>query len=70
MALDLSYELAFKFLKRQLEQMSPVPSNIDELTFGQVLRSAAEAGLIADVQRFREDREARNITSHSYNREG
>ena len=67
-AFEFSYELAFKFMKRQLEQMSPVPSSIDELTFAQVLRAAAEAGLISDVQRFRQYREARNITSHSYNR--
>jgi nucleotidyltransferase substrate binding protein (TIGR01987 family) len=67
-AFEFSYELAFKFMKRQLEHMSPVPSSVDEMTFVQVLHAAAEAGLVADVQRFREYREARNITSHSYNR--
>ena len=38
------------------------------MTFMQVVRSSAEAGLLRDVSRFREYREARNITSHSYNR--
>ena len=31
-------------------------------------RAAVEAGLVADVPRFHEYREARNITSHSYDR--
>ncbi len=56
-------------MKRQLEQVVPVPSSIDELTFMQVLRAAAAAGLVADVGRFHEYREARNITSHTYDRQ-
>ena len=67
-AFEFTYELAFKFMKRQLEQIVPVPSAVDEMTFMQVVRSSAEAGLLRDVPRFREYREARNITSHSYNR--
>ena len=67
-AFEFSYELSYKFMKRQLEQMSPVSGAVDELTFVQVVRAAAEAGLVRDVGRFREYREARNITSHSYNR--
>ena len=65
-AFEFTYELAFKFMKRQLAQIVPVPSAIDEMTFMQVVRAAAEAGLVADVSRFHEYREARNITSHSY----
>ena len=67
-AFEFTYELAFKFMKRQLEQIVAVPSAVDEMTFMQVVRSSAEAGLLRDVSRFREYREARNITSHSYNR--
>jgi nucleotidyltransferase substrate binding protein (TIGR01987 family) len=67
-AFEFTYELAFKFMKRQLEQIVPVPSLVDELTFMQVVRAAAEAGLVADVERFHEYREARNITSHTYDR--
>ena len=67
-AFEFTYELAFKFMKRELSQIVPVPSAIDEMTFMQVVRAAAEAGLVADVPRFHEYREARNITSHSYDR--
>ena len=68
-AFEFTYELAFKFMKRQLEQIVPVPSAVDEMTFMQVVRSAAEAGLVTSVSRFHAYREARNITSHSYDRE-
>jgi len=68
-AFEFTYELAFKFMKRQLSQIVPVPSAVDEMTFMQVVRAAAEAGLVADVSRFHEYREARNITSHSYDRQ-
>jgi nucleotidyltransferase substrate binding protein (TIGR01987 family) len=67
-AFEFTYELAFKFMKRQLEEIVAVPSSVDEMTFMQVVRAAAEAGLVSDVSRFREYREARNITSHSYDR--
>ncbi len=67
-AFEFTYELAFKFMKRQLEQIVPVPAAVDEMTFMQVVRASAEAGLVADVSRFHDYREARNITSHSYDR--
>ena len=68
-AFEFTYELAFKFMKRQLEQIVPVPSAVDEMTFMQVVRAAAEAGLVADVVRFHEYRETRNITRHTYDRQ-
>lgn len=68
-AFESTYELAFKFMKRQLEQIAAVPAAVDEMTFMQVVRAAAEAGLVGDVTRFHEYRETRNITSHSYDRQ-
>jgi nucleotidyltransferase substrate binding protein (TIGR01987 family) len=65
-AFEFTYELAVKFLRRQLEQMAATPASVDEMTFMQVIRSAAEAGLVRDVARFRTYRETRNITSHAY----
>ena len=56
-------------MKRQLEQIVPVPAAVDEMTFMQVVRAAAETGLVGDVSRFHEYRETRNITSHSYDRQ-
>jgi len=67
-AFEFTYELAFKFMKRELDRMSPVQASVDEMTFMQVIRAAAAAGLIPDVARFQVYREARNLTSHSYDR--
>ncbi len=67
-AFEFTYELSFKFMKRQLTQIVAVSAAVDEMSFMQVVRAAAEAGLIVDVSRFFEYREARNITSHSYDR--
>jgi nucleotidyltransferase substrate binding protein (TIGR01987 family) len=65
---EFSYEVAFKMLRRRLEQMAASPAEVDQMTFMQVIRSAAEAGLVPDVARFREYREKRNITSHTYDK--
>ena len=67
-AFEFTYELSFKFMKRQLEQIVSVPAAVDEMTFMQVVRASAEAGLLDEVSRFFEYREARNITSHSYDK--
>ena len=67
-AFESTHELAFKMLKRQLEQMAADPAAIDKMAYMDVVRSGAEAGLIADVARFRDYREKRNITSHTYDR--
>ncbi len=60
------YELCAKFMKRQLEQISPAPKEIDQLSFRDLLRQAGEAGLIKDVEAFMRYRDARNLTSHAY----
>lgn len=66
---EFTHELAFKMLKRQLEAMSPAGPAVDQLTYMEVVRAAAEAGLLRETQRFRDYREKRNITSHSYDAE-
>ena len=63
---EFTHEIAFRLLKRQLEQMAAAPEAVDRMTYMEVVRSAAEAGLIADIGRFRIYREKRNITSHTY----
>ena len=65
-AFEFTHELAFKMLKRQLAQMTADPAAIDKMAYMDVVRSGAEAGLITDVARFRDYREKRNITSHTY----
>lgn len=63
---EFTHELAFKMLKRQLEQMSADPTRVDKMAYMDIVRSGAEAGLVTDVERFRVYREKRNITSHTY----
>jgi len=65
-AFEFTHELAFKMLKRQLEQMVADPASVDKMPYMDVIRTCAEAGLITDVERYRDYREKRNITSHTY----
>ena len=65
---EYTYELAHKLLKRQLEAMSPNPSEIDQMSFPEMIRSGAERGLLANGwDEWRRFRDARNATSHAYN---
>ncbi|MDB5985073.1 MAG: hypothetical protein JWR16_126 [Nevskia sp.] len=68
-AFEFTYEVTYKMLKRQLEQISANPGEVDQMTYMQLIRSVAEAGLVPDVPRFRDYRDKRNITSHTYNQE-
>ena len=65
---ESTHEVAYKMMKRQLEQIAANPSEVDGMTYMQLIRSAAEAGLIGDVPRFRDYRDKRNLTSHTYNK--
>lgn len=65
---EYTYELAHKLLKRQLEAMSPNPSEIDQMSFPDMIRTGAERGLLANGwDEWRRFRDARNATSHAYN---
>jgi nucleotidyltransferase substrate binding protein (TIGR01987 family) len=63
---EYTYELAFKMLKRQLEQELPSTDELDHQPFKEIIRIGAERGLIADPQRWFDYRDKRNITSHTY----
>lgn len=63
---EYTYELAFKMLKRQLEQELPSSEELDHLPFKEVIRVGAERGLIDSPQRWFDYRDKRNITSHTY----
>lgn len=63
---EYTYELAWKMMKRQLEAESATPATIDGLSFRDLLRDAAEKGLIEEVEVWFEYRDARNRTSHTY----
>lgn len=63
---EYTYELSWKMLKRQIEQEFPTPSEVDRLSFRDLLREGAERGMITDVEKWMDYREQRNITSHTY----
>lgn len=61
---EYSYELSMKFLKRVLEVI--FADTVDTLAYRDLLRTAAERGLITDVKQWFLYRDARNKTSHTY----
>lgn len=66
---EYTYELCHKMLKRYLEATEASADSIDALGFPDLIRTAAERGLVKsgwDV--WMVFRNARNITSHTYNR--
>ena len=63
---EFVYEISTKMLRRRLEMDALNPSEVDFANFRDVLRIAAEKGLIRDVQAWFEYRQMRNITAHTY----
>lgn len=63
---EYTYELSWKALKRYLE-MDEGSETIDHLHRKDLLRMAAEKGLIRDVAPWFDYHECRNLTSHTYN---
>ena|ERR1017187_9542327 len=65
-AFEYSFELAVKMIRRQLAQIVPNPQDLVQMTFADLIRTAADAGLIDNVKRILTYRDARNQTSHTY----
>jgi nucleotidyltransferase substrate binding protein (TIGR01987 family) len=63
---EYTYELAIKFIKRYIQGNYPIPVNIEQMNFRDLLRVAAEIGLVKQVEGWFQFREARNKTSHTY----
>jgi nucleotidyltransferase substrate binding protein (TIGR01987 family) len=63
---DVVYELAYKMIRRQLEAIVPVPSELREVSFMDLMRTAADAGLIRQPASWKNYRELRNRTSQTY----
>jgi nucleotidyltransferase substrate binding protein (TIGR01987 family) len=61
---EYSHELALKLMRRALETV--YGDDVDKMAYNDVLRTAAERGLIENVDRWFEYRVARNKTSHTY----
>jgi hypothetical protein len=54
-------------MRRVLIERAAAAPDVTDLSFNDLLRSAAGAGLLAEPLRWREWRELRNATSHAYN---
>lgn len=61
---EYSHELALKFIRRVLETV--YGDAVDQMAYNDVLRTAAERGLVDNVEAWFEYRAARNKTSHTY----
>lgn len=63
---EFSYELSLRSLRRVLIERAGSAERVTELSFNDLLRAAADAGLLPDAQAWRVWRELRNATSHAY----
>lgn len=61
-----AYEFAFKMIWRQLTAILSSNIELKTMNYADLIRTAAQAGLILNVQRFLQYRELRNLTSHTY----
>lgn len=64
---EFTYDLAHKMLRRALERAAANPEEVDRMSFPTLIRTANEQGLLrGDWSDWRNYREIRNITSHTY----
>jgi len=66
---EYSYELSWKMLKRHLEQVLPNPGLADQWSFKELMREAAERGLVGSIDPWLQYRYQRNLTAHAYDEE-
>lgn len=66
-AFEYTYELAWKMLRRYLAKTSAAPTEIDELSFPNLIRLGTKKRiLLSDWEKWKHFRDMRNITSHTY----
>jgi nucleotidyltransferase substrate binding protein (TIGR01987 family) len=63
---EFTYELSIRMLRRVLIERSASADLVADLSFNDLLRKAADAGLVAAPDMWRQWREMRNATSHTY----
>ena len=67
---EYTYELSWKMIKRYLQATEPDPDRVAGLSFEGIIRRADELGPVASpVAVWKEFRQARTDTSHTYNEE-
>jgi len=64
---EFSYELSLRSMRRVLVERAASEDRVADLSFNDLLRNAADAGLLPDPSAWRIWRELRNATSHAYN---
>ena len=68
-AFEFTYELAVKMVRRQLARIVANPDAMRMMDFADLMRDAADAGLVRDAPSWMRYREMRNRTSHTYDAE-
>lgn len=63
---EYTFELAWKFLRRQLAQEVASPKDLDLMSYQELFREGARRGLIRDPERWFFFRYCRNLTLHTY----
>lgn len=64
---EFTYEISHKLLRRYLAMVSASPHEVDALPFPDLIRTANQQGLLlSDWPRWRQFRDMRARTSHSY----
>ncbi len=63
---EFTYELAVRLLRRVLMERAIAAPLVADLSFNDLLRAAADAGLLPDPLSWRQWRDWRNRTSHGY----
>lgn len=61
-----TYELSIRMLRRALMEREASADRVTDLSFNELMRKAADAGLVANPLAWRNWREMRNATSHTY----
>jgi len=65
-AFAFTHTVAVGLLQRQMRKIAPAPAELNRMEWKDVLRAAADTGLIPDVEQFFDYREKRNLTSYTY----
>lgn len=63
---EYTYEIALRMLRRVLVERSLAADLVQDLSFNDLVRLGADAGLLQDLQAWRRWRAMRNATSHTY----
>jgi len=66
-AFEFTYELAIRMIRRRLAGIAANPDQLQAIDFADLMREAANAGLVREAQPFMGYREIRSKTSHTYN---